>query len=84
MFQETTYINFNRQIAKNIWLMGFCSNDLASFAKPGQFIMVHLTGTQKDPLLARPFSIHSIQGNNNLMILYKRAVSYTHLTLPTN
>lgn len=79
MFQETTYINFNRQIAKNIWLMGFCSNDLASFAKPGQFIMVHLTGTQKDPLLARPFSIHSIQGNNNLMILYKRVGKGTSL-----
>ena len=79
MFQETTYINLNRQIAQNIWLMGFCSNDLASFAKPGQFLMVHLTGTQKDPLLARPFSIHSVQDNNNLLILYKTVGKGTSL-----
>ena len=79
MFQEITYINFNRQIAHNIWLIGFCSNDLASFAKPGQFLMVHLIGTQKDPLLARPFSIHSVQDNDNLLILYKTVGKGTSL-----
>jgi len=71
MLEETVSIQFNRQIGKDTWLMGFRSKNLASRAKPGQFLMVHLGRTTKDPLLRRPFSIHRIQDNNQLVLLYK-------------
>jgi len=71
MVEETVSITFNRQIGKDTWLMGFCSAGLTSLAKPGQFLMLHSGRTTKDPLLRRPFSIHRIQDNNQLMILYK-------------
>ena len=71
VLEETVSIKFNRQIGKDTWLMGFRSANLASLAKPGQFLMVHLGRTTKDPLLRRPFSIHRIQDNNQLMLLYK-------------
>ena len=71
MLEETVSIQFNRQIAKDTWLMGFRSENLASLAKPGQFLMVQLSKATKDPLLRRPFSIHRIQDNNQLVLLYK-------------
>jgi dihydroorotate dehydrogenase electron transfer subunit len=71
MFEETALITCNRQIGKDIWIMGFQSVNLASIANPGQFLMVHLHRTTNDPLLRRPFSIHRIQEENQLMILYK-------------
>jgi dihydroorotate dehydrogenase electron transfer subunit len=71
VLEETVSITFNRQIGKDIWLMGFRSPNLASCSKPGQFLMVHLSKTTKDPLLRRPFSIHRVQNNNQLMLLYK-------------
>ena len=71
MLEETVSIQFNRQIGKDTWLMGFRSKNLASRVKPGQFLMVHLGRTTQDPLLRRPFSIHRIQNNNQLVLLYK-------------
>ncbi len=71
MLEETVFIKFNRQIGKDTWIMGFHSVNLASIAKPGQFLMVHLGRTTNDPLLRRPFSIHRIQDKNQLMILYR-------------
>jgi len=71
MLEETVTIQFNRQIGKDTWLMGFRSENLASRSKPGQFLMVHLGKTTQDPLLRRPFSIHRIQDKNQLMLLYK-------------
>jgi len=71
MLEETVSIKFNRQIGKDTWLMGFRSENMAPHAKPGQFLMVHLGRGIKDPLLRRPFSIHRIQDNNQLMLLYK-------------
>jgi dihydroorotate dehydrogenase electron transfer subunit len=71
VLEETISIEFNRQIGKDAWLMGFRSANLALLAKPGQFLMVKLGRTTKDPLLRRPFSIHRIQDKNLLMLLYK-------------
>jgi len=50
MLEETVSIEFNRQIGKDTWLMGFRSADLASLAKPGQFLMIHLDRNTKDPV----------------------------------
>ena len=69
--EETVSIGFNSRIGKDTWLIGFRSAHLASHAKPGQFVMVHLGNTSKDPLLRRPFSIHRIQDKDQLMLLYK-------------
>lgn len=71
MLEARVSIEYNRQIGKDTWLMGFCSPDLAFHAMPGQFLMVHSGKATKDPLLRRPFSIHGIQDNDGLMILYK-------------
>ncbi len=71
MLEEVVHIEYNRQIGKDTWLMGFRSPDLASVSQPGQFLMIHLDRITKDPLLRRPLSIHRIQDRNKLMILYK-------------
>jgi dihydroorotate dehydrogenase (NAD+) catalytic subunit len=70
MVEETVALKSNQQIGTNIWLMEFRSTLLASHAKPGQFLMVHLGERTKDPLLRRPFSIHGIQDGDKVMILY--------------
>lgn len=70
MVEETVSLECNQQIGTNIWLMEFRSTLLASHAKPGQFLMVHLGERTKDPLLRRPFSIHGIQNGDKVMILY--------------
>jgi dihydroorotate dehydrogenase electron transfer subunit len=70
MLEEVLPIEFNKKIGKDTFLMGFRSPALASHARPGQFLMIHLSRTTKDPLLGRPFSIHGIQDRNRLMILY--------------
>jgi dihydroorotate dehydrogenase electron transfer subunit len=44
--------------------------DIASSAVPGQFVMVRVTDTM-DPLLARPFGIHSVPSKTSLEILYR-------------
>jgi dihydroorotate dehydrogenase electron transfer subunit len=71
MLEQTVLIEFNKQIGKNIWLIGFSSSQLASIANPGQFVMIRLGKEIRDPLLRRPFSIHNIQGNGRVLILYK-------------
>jgi len=70
MLEEVVPIESNQKIGKDTFLMGFRSTSLASLTKPGQFFMIHLGSTTKDPLLRRPFSIHGIQDRNRLMILY--------------
>lgn len=70
MVEETVSLECNQQIGTNIWLMEFRSALLASHAKPGQFLMVHLGERTKDPLLRRPFSIHGIRDGDKAMILY--------------
>jgi dihydroorotate dehydrogenase electron transfer subunit len=79
MVEETVPIEFNKQISKDIWLMGFRSEDLASSAMPGQFLMLRVGSNSKDPLLRRPFSIHEIGDDNRLMILYKIVGQGTYL-----
>ncbi|MEE9504935.1 MAG: dihydroorotate dehydrogenase electron transfer subunit [Thermodesulfobacteriota bacterium] len=71
MLEEVVTIDLNQEVGKGIWLMGFRSAYLASLAKPGQFLMIHLCMETKDPLLRRPFSIHGIEDRNKLMVLYK-------------
>ncbi len=57
--------------------------DIATAAKPGQFVMLKVRHG-KDPLLARPFSIHGVEGDD-LFILYRvvgRGTQILSLTRP--
>jgi dihydroorotate dehydrogenase electron transfer subunit len=71
MIEETVSIEFNRQIATGIWLLGFRSEALASLAKPGQFLMIRTEGIAQDPLLRRPFSVHGIGEGSTILVLYR-------------
>lgn len=46
----------------DFYLFGFESSHITENAHPGQFLMVRIS-SQSHPLLRRPFSIHSIEGN---------------------
>ena len=50
---------FNRKISSNYYRMRILCPEIASRAKPGQFIMVRITELL-DPLLRRPFGIHRL------------------------
>ena len=71
MVEETISLDRNEQIGKDIWRMEFRSTPLASLAKPGQFLMIHLGNRTRDPLLRRPFSIHGILDDHRVMVLYR-------------
>lgn len=43
---------------------------IAASAKPGQFVMIR-TGTGKDPLLRRPFSIHQTSSGGRIQLYFK-------------
>jgi dihydroorotate dehydrogenase electron transfer subunit len=79
MIEETVFIEFNRRMGNDIWLMGFRSEALASLAKPGQFLMIRIEGVSQDPLLRRPFSIHGIGEGNTILILYRIVGKVTSL-----
>ncbi len=79
MIEESVFIEFNRQMGNDIWLMGFRSEALASLAKPGQFLMIRIQGNSQDPLIRRPFSIHGIGEGNTILILYQTVGRFTSL-----
>ena len=71
MVEETIFLDRNEQIGKDILRMEFRSAPLASLAKPGHFLMIHLGRRTKDPLLRRPFSIHGILDEHRVQVLYR-------------
>jgi dihydroorotate dehydrogenase electron transfer subunit len=71
MVEETIFLDRNEQIGKDIWRMEFRSAPLASLARPGHFLMIHLGRRTKDPLLRRPFSIHGILDEHRMQVLYR-------------
>ena len=71
MVEETIPLDRNEQVGKDIWRMEFRSAPIASLARPGQFLMIHLGNRTKDPLLRRPFSIHGILDDHRVMVLYR-------------
>ncbi len=46
------------------------SPDIAASARPGQFVMVRVDQTN-DPLLPRPFSVHSTESGTDFQLLFK-------------
>lgn len=69
MFEQLSEIIWNRRIAADTCLMGLRSPEIASTARPGQFVMIRI-GQGMDPLLRRPFSI-SGAGDGLIRVLYR-------------
>jgi dihydroorotate dehydrogenase electron transfer subunit len=59
MYQHQAEILWNKKISGNCYKIGLTCSENFSIAKPGQFIMLRITG-KTDPLLRRPFSIHNL------------------------
>lgn len=70
MIEQNLEIVFNKEIARNTFLMGLRSPEMCAVAEPGQFVMIRVQ-TGIDPLLRRPFSVCGIQDDELLLILYR-------------
>ena len=69
MKQVTAPITSNGEIMPGVYLIRLDNaNQIASDAKPGQFVMV---GCGEEALLRRPFSIHQASGTGELAILFR-------------
>lgn len=58
------------QLTEDIFRLTLHAPEIASNARPGQFVMIRPTNGY-DPLLRRPFSIHEATTNGWIQILYK-------------
>lgn len=73
----------HQELGKKLYRLRLRAPDIAAAAKPGQFVMLKVRHG-KDPLLARPFSIHGVEGDD-IFILYRvvgRGTSILSLTRP--
>lgn len=59
----------NRRVGEGVYRLRLNAPGVAAAARPGQFIMLRVAHGN-DPLLARPFSIHGVSGDD-LLVLYK-------------
>ena len=64
----TGSVMMNREVAAGIFLISFRLPDAFPTPVPGQFVMIK-AGDGHDPLLRRPFSIHSfLRGQNDAIL----------------
>ncbi len=69
-FQQNIELIRSERLAPDIVRLSFHAPEIAAAAHPGQFVMVQ-TGPGHDPLLRRPFSIHQVDQDGSLQILFK-------------
>ncbi len=67
--EKATIIKFEQLSEDNIRLTLY-SPLIAQSSHPGQFVMIQ-TGSGKDPLLRRPFSLHQVSSNGQIQIYFK-------------
>lgn len=70
MFQLKARILINSQVSPDCLHMSLQAAEIAQAAKPGQFIQVRCNNSL-EPLLRRPFGIHSARNEHQIDILYK-------------
>ncbi len=74
MIQQSVKVLWNKKLSTAYYNIGLSCSGHYSSAKPGQFVMLGLSG-QTAPLLRRPFSIHNLLISNGitygLELLYK-------------
>lgn len=68
--QEKTRVIRLEQLTSDIVRLTLQAPEIASLAKPGQFVMIR-TGKSNDPLLRRPFSIYQTSSDGCFQILFK-------------
>ncbi|MFQ5380711.1 MAG: dihydroorotate dehydrogenase electron transfer subunit [Dehalococcoidia bacterium] len=59
----------NEEVFENAFVMWLLSPPLARRREPGQFVMLHCSGEGCDPMFARAFSYHAVDGDR-FAILY--------------
>jgi dihydroorotate dehydrogenase electron transfer subunit len=75
--EKATIIRFEQLSSDNIRLT-LESPFIAAHSRPGQFVMIQ-TGTGKDPLLRRPFSLHQTGSNGHIQIYFKNVGRGTNI-----
>jgi dihydroorotate dehydrogenase electron transfer subunit len=70
MLQKKLKVILNHKIKGKYFKLCLDSRDIASIAKPGQFLMLGLNRGVFEPLLRRPMSIHYVK-NKQIEILYE-------------
>ena len=70
VFEQKAVVVRNEEVALNTFLMELKSPSIASAAKPGQFVMLRVSGGI-DPLLRRPFSICNTWDSAIMLLLYR-------------
>lgn len=70
MFEQSINIISNNEVAPDTFMLRLLSPDIASAARPGQFVMIKV-GDSFDPLLRRPFSICGTEEGGIVRILFK-------------
>jgi dihydroorotate dehydrogenase electron transfer subunit len=68
-FSLTAKVMGNHKVGPEIHLLRLAAPAIAAAARPGQFIMLRVA-PGPEPLLARPFSVHGVEGGD-LLILYQ-------------
>ena len=69
-FQEKSIILAKESLTQDVFRITVEAPLIAGSAKPGQFVMVRMQDTL-DPLLRRPFSIHKVNRDGTLALLFK-------------
>ncbi|MCB2188127.1 MAG: dihydroorotate dehydrogenase electron transfer subunit [Deltaproteobacteria bacterium] len=67
--QQTALVSGQEELGPDVFLLTLEAPDLAQRARPGQFAMLRVD-PGRDPLLARPFSIHAV-GRGRVAFLYR-------------
>jgi len=60
----------NQRVSPTSWEISVACPEIASEARPGQFVMVRV-GNDMDTFLRRPLSIHDVKDPSTLTLLYK-------------
>jgi dihydroorotate dehydrogenase electron transfer subunit len=81
VFEHKVKVLRNEEVAPNTFLMELESPSIAFAAKPGQFVMLRVSGGI-DPLLRRPFSICNTM-NGNILLLYRMVGRGTRIMAET-
>ncbi len=75
MKQVSAPISSNSELMPEVHLIWLEAPDIASTARPGQFVMVR---SREESLLRRPLSIHQLADNGKLALLFTVAGKGTH------
>lgn len=77
-YQEKSIIKKREELTPDVIRLTVHSPQIAGDAQPGQFVMVRV-GDSLDPLLRRPFSIHRVNKDGTLSLLFKIVGKGTNL-----